>query len=111
MDLKSSDVTCLTSENQEEFYPSFSPDGKKILFVSEDELYLMDTEGKNRTKLTNDKTEKKDPTFSPDGKKIVFCAKQKQKEGRYFEIYLLNLEETISKKELNNRLKRIAQNL
>lgn len=111
MDLRSSDTICLISGNKEELYPSFSSDGKRILFVSNDELYLMDTNGKNRTKLTNDRSQKKDPSFSPDGKKIIFCAKPKEKEEHYFEIYLLNLEETISKTQLNERLKRIAQNL
>jgi Tol biopolymer transport system component len=111
MDLRSSNITCLTSGETDELYPSFSPDGKKILFISEDELYLRDTNGKNRTKLTNDKTEKKDPAFSPDGKKIIFCAKGKEQDGRYFEIYLLYLEQPISKSELNERLKRIAQSL
>ena len=111
MDLKSSKIICLTSGNKEELYPSFSPDGKRILFVLNDELHLMDIDGKNRTKLTNDRSQKKNPSFSPDGKRIIFCAKPKEKEDRYYEIYLLNLEETISKEQLNERLKRIAQNL
>ncbi|MCJ7507973.1 MAG: DPP IV N-terminal domain-containing protein [candidate division Zixibacteria bacterium] len=111
MDLRNSKITCLTYGEEDELYPSFSPDGKKILFVLENELYLMDTNSKNRIKLTNDKTEKKNSTFSPDGKKILFCAKGQDQDDHYFEIYLLHLDESISKPALNDRLKRIAQSL
>jgi Tol biopolymer transport system component len=111
MDLKSSKATCLTYGEENELYPSFSPDGKKILFVLENELYLMDINGKNRIKLTNDGTEKKNPTFSPDGKTIAFCAKGQNQDDHYFEIYLLHLDEPISKPALNDRLKRVAQTL
>ena len=111
MDLKSQRVVCLTAGQEDELYPSFSPDGKRILFISQNELYLMDTGGKNRIKLTGDGSEKKDPSFSPDGKRIIFCAKGIEQDNHYFEIYLLHLDEPISRLDLNNRLKRIAQNL
>ncbi len=112
MGLRDSKTVCLSSgEKEEGLYPSFSPDGKKILFLSKDELCLMDTKGKNRIRLTNDKSEKKTPLFSPDGKRILFCAKPKGKEDNYFELYLLSLTESISKTDLNKRLRRIAESL
>jgi Tol biopolymer transport system component len=58
--------------------PSFSPDGKRVAFLSNKgsvyartSLYLIDRDGKNLKKLQPDVTSK--PTFSPDGKKIVYA--------------------------------------
>lgn len=111
MDLANFNTVCLSHGEEDEIYPSFSPDGKKILFISNGELWLMNTDGKNKIRLTDDRTEKKDPAFSPDGKKIIFCAKPRERENRYFEIYVLRLDKTISKSELNRRLKRIEEML
>jgi len=111
MDLSNFNTICLSRSQEDEIYPSFSTNGKRILFISDGELWLVGVDGNNKTKLTDDRTEKKDPAFSPDGKKIVFCAKPREKENRYFDIYILRLDETISKPELNRRLERIEEML
>ncbi len=62
--------------------PSYSPDGKKILFIyAKDvsdvwEIYSADSDGKNVVQLTdfNEARIKKGPLFSPDGKTIIFHA-------------------------------------
>lgn len=57
--------------------PVFSPDGKKIAFVSSSkeshgDLYLMDRDGQNLVQLTSGPDHDRQPCFSPDGRTIYF---------------------------------------
>ena len=72
--------------------PTFSPDGKQIVFVSDfdgdDELWLVDINTRVVTKLTeNEDIQDRDPDWSPDGTRIVF-ASDRQFVNAY-EIYVL----------------------
>jgi len=58
-------------------YPSWSPDGKKIIYHSnrEDgnpEIYIMNADGSEKTNLTKSTNIDLFPVFSPDGKYIAF---------------------------------------
>ena len=60
--------------------PTFSPDGKKILFVSNRDgdyarpiLYIMNTDGSDQKKFGLPDIEGTDPDWSPVTNKIVFC--------------------------------------
>ena len=60
-----------------EALPSWSPDGKKIAWVSdqsgEDEIWVSDAEGQNRVQVTRVKGEALGrPRWSPDGKSLLF---------------------------------------
>jgi TolB protein len=69
-------VARLTGETAHDYYPSFSPDGKTILFASNRDgnfdLYMKQLDGDILTQLTNDIGEVSSASFSPDGKQIVF---------------------------------------
>lgn len=56
----------------------FSPDGKKIVFVSRRtknaDIWLMNADGGMQTQLTSQDKNDEDPCFSPDGKHIVFSS-------------------------------------
>ena len=56
--------------------PSFSPDGKRIVFSGIDggrsNLYEVEIETGALTQLTDDSYTQRDPDYSPDGKKIAF---------------------------------------
>lgn len=59
--------------------PSFSADGKLIVFSALDmggksDLYIFDLSSKKLTRLTNDYYDDRDPDISPDGKTIVFSS-------------------------------------
>lgn len=70
----------LTTENTEQKYPVYSPDGAKVVYVSNEitgnpDIIIMDSDGTNRENLTNTPTLAEAwPSFSPDGTKIAFIA-------------------------------------
>ncbi len=67
----------ITDASEFEFEPSFSPDGKSIVYVtwSDDEMGAVRTvrlNGRNAKKLTSEKGIFRNPSYSQDGKKVVF---------------------------------------
>jgi len=77
------------------FAPTFTPDGKKILFSSNKhdcdgrrfELYLINTDGTGLEQITNFGGFTAFPEFSPDGKKIVFASDKDAKQRYEFNIF------------------------
>jgi Tol biopolymer transport system component len=58
--------------------PTFSPDGKRLAYLTGDPLWnvwIMDLERGNRTRVTFDQTVKAKPTWSADGKTIAYLAR------------------------------------
>ncbi len=69
------------SSNSKEVAPSWSPDGKWIVYISdstgEEEIYLASQEGKEKTRLTTDgHCRKYNPIWSPDSKRLAFADKE-----------------------------------
>lgn len=85
-------VIQLTSENADDAYPVFSPDGKKIAFCSTRggnwDIYTMDTDGRHVVQVTNTPAQEIHPTFSPDGTRLAYCAMSK---GNQWEIWTVDL--------------------
>jgi TolB protein len=52
--------------------PAWSPDGKRIAFVRDRQIYVATAAGTNARRLTNTPTEKSSPSWSSDGKRIAF---------------------------------------
>ncbi len=56
-------------------YPAWSPDGSKIAFAGETDIYVINADGSNPRQLTfidPGDLQAEQPTWSPDGKKIAF---------------------------------------
>lgn len=85
----------ITSFGCASFAPTFTPDGKKILFSSNKqecdsrhfELYLINVDGSGLEQVTNTGGFTSFPEFSPDGKTLVFCSDFGAKERYEFNIF------------------------
>jgi Tol biopolymer transport system component len=71
-----SDLWQLTFGPGNKSQPRWSPDGKRIAFVSDvdrnNEIYLMNADGTHIVNLTNNPSDDYDPAWSPDGSTIAF---------------------------------------
>jgi len=57
--------------------PTFSPDGREIVFIkpgSDYEIYIMNKDGTNIRQLTNNEIDDLEPDFSPDGTTIAYSS-------------------------------------
>jgi TolB protein len=77
------------------FAPTFTPDGKKILFSSnkqkcdsrEFELYMVNLDGSSLEQVTNFGGFTSFPEFSPDGKTLVYASDYKATGHYEFNIF------------------------
>jgi Tol biopolymer transport system component len=99
-DADGSHARTVTNFGGASFAPTFTPDGKKILFSSNKhacdsrqfELYLMNLDGTDLEQVTHFGGFTSFPEFSPDGKTLVFCS-DKGATGRYeFNIFTAKWE-------------------
>ena len=91
MDADGENQIRLTRHPEEDKMPSWSPDGKKIAFVSmrhggRNQIYMMDSDGKNVERLT-DGISALHPAWSPDGRAIAYD--DYENEGEDSKIYLI----------------------
>jgi len=85
----------ITSNGCANFAPTFTPDGKKILFASNMhkcdsslfELYLVNLDGSQQEKITDFGKFTSFPEFSPDGKKLIFSSSHQGKSNYEFNIF------------------------
>jgi eukaryotic-like serine/threonine-protein kinase len=77
--LRAANFTQLTRAPGQEIYPSLSPDGKMLVYASDEtgdwDIYLQRVSGTTPINLTKDSAalaNDRQPAFSPDGERIVF---------------------------------------
>ena len=73
----------LTNHPAYDGQPNWSPDGRKIAFVSgrdgdSSQIYVMDADGRNVIRLTEGRETKGHPDWSPDGRKIAFSVDHRE---------------------------------
>lgn len=85
-----SNRTRLTENEVDDTWPSWSYDGRHLLFVSErdgnKEIYLMNADGSEQVNLSRNPAPDSSPSFSPDGRRIVFAS---HRDGNW-EIYIMD---------------------
>jgi Tol biopolymer transport system component len=90
MNSDGSNVRQVTRNGHASFAPYFTPDGKRIIFASNQhdpkgrdfDLYLINVDGTGQERITWNPTFDSFPMFSPDGKRLVFASNRNAaKEG------------------------------
>ena len=95
------DPHTITSFGCASFAPTFTPDGKRILFSSNKhdcdsrhfELYMINVDGTGLKQVTSFGGFTSFPEFSPDGKTLVFCSDRDAKARYEFNIFTATWEE------------------
>lgn len=89
------EMTRLTSNQEFEWAPAWSPGGTQIAFYSyrdgNGEIYVMNTDGSGQTRLTDNPAEDSSPAWSPDGRQIAFTS---NRDGN-FEIYVMSVADPL----------------
>lgn len=86
----------LTDLGAASFAPSFTPDGKKLIFSSNYEgeggrtfeLYLMNIDGSGLERITHSNDFNSFPMFSPDGSKLVWASNRHGSEPRETNLFI-----------------------
>ena len=85
------ELTNLSNTPGNNFRGDWSPDGQRIIFVSERdsnrELYVMNADGSNQVRLTDNQADDNRPRWLPDGSKILF---EGNRDGDNTALYLMD---------------------
>jgi Tol biopolymer transport system component len=73
MSLDGSEARLLTFGPAVDWGAAWSPDGSKVAFVRDGEIYVVNADGKNIVNLTNNASWDFAPDWSPDGTKLAFA--------------------------------------
>jgi TolB protein len=91
-DRKSTELQCITTINRENTSPSWSPDGKKIVYSAKSngvrQIWLYDVEKREEIQLTSGQADKENPCFADDSLHIVYNTTSPS-----FDIFLLDLNQ------------------
>ena len=101
MDTDGGNPRRLTNSRLVDWAPSWSPDGRYIVFTGNGrpgdwgarggdlEIYMMDANGNNPRRLTNNLRQDTNPAWSPDGKHIAYTSTIDRNQ----EIYVMDTDE------------------
>jgi Tol biopolymer transport system component len=76
-------------------YPRWSPDGSRIVFVHQDDIWTIKADGTELTQLTSTKDIAEGlPSYSDDGKSIVFVSNEAHQQGQTesYNVFVMNAD-------------------
>lgn len=94
MNIDGTEITRLTENSVPDWYPSISPDGKKLLITSRldkdssDSIWVISPDGSTRTKLTDMEGNNDDAAWDATGERIIFI---NDREKNY-DMYIMNAD-------------------
>jgi TolB protein len=95
-DAQSNRAVQLTTSPAENFYPAWSPDGRKVAFVSTRsgnwDLWLMNADGSDQHPLTTAQGLDSAPAWSPDGSMIAFASNRFDSQNAASQLVLMNAD-------------------
>jgi len=100
----------LTSNDDRDEDPAWSPNGSQIAFVSnrdgDAEIFVMNTDGTGLRQLTDNRATEGDPAWSPDGSQIAFVRNRETSDNletfRSYDVFVMNADGTGVRQLTNN---------
>jgi Tol biopolymer transport system component len=83
-------IRTIVSGREDAFSPSWSPNGRRIVFVRAGEIWYVNGDGQRPLRVTSRSkvVDPESPAWSPDGKRIVFAART---SPRNYDIFVCNV--------------------
>ncbi|MCX9015283.1 MAG: hypothetical protein OIN89_10950 [Candidatus Methanoperedens sp.] len=92
MNVDGTNIKRLTDDKGNEVAPSWSPDGKKLVFTKDGTIYIMNADGSNKTSTGQGGHNAR---WSPDGKRIAFVSERAGDmmwSMKLFYIYVMDID-------------------
>ncbi|HWN17289.1 MAG TPA: hypothetical protein VNO19_00095 [Gemmatimonadales bacterium] len=84
----------LTPNDEAESNPVWSPDGRRILFTNDVDLYVMNADGSGRVKLVDGDVGIFDQRWSPDGQMIAYADLREADEDLVSDLWVIRADGT-----------------
>ena len=70
-------ATQLTASEKPIGEPQWSPDGRRLAFVRDEEIWIVEADGSRLTKVVAKPGGGRDPQWSPDGRRLAFLSRRR----------------------------------